>query len=464
MGVYSIFYAIYFVLTLIDRPVHMSILGKDLIFQYDNERSRIVFLSLVMNEQFYFALSAAFSLIYSILFLHDSNDTYITNIGDYSNSIIQYSSYSHLYSIFFIIGVSIIIYMLFYGYRINNDRIYRNFIRLNIISFFILYSSVLTLGVILPLFGIPTKLYSTSLFPLSVILFYVAILRYQFERADELNANLERKIEERTSELKDAYTLMVQSEKMASLGQFIAGIAHEINNPIAAVLASSQNIIICNDRIQASLKNSENVVTTNTEVQTIQKILNNSVSVVGEGAQRIANTVSKLKNFIKLDEANIQNVDVHQGLEEAVKLLEFEYRDRLEIVREFGLLPNLICNPRQLNQVWLNLLINAFEAQSEGDGIISITTSCNESAISVTITDQGDGIPDKFADKIFDPGFTTKNKGTGTGLGLAICYRIIQRHNGRIEVQTEEGNGASFTVYLPLDDSKPLKGRISENQ
>jgi len=265
-----------------------------------------------------------------------------------------------------------------------------------------------------------------------------------------MNINLEHKVEERTAELKETFARMVQSEKMASLGQLVAGVAHEINNPISAISSSQQSMTRSIEKLTSTLKPSKVETEQNSDVSLALKVLENTGNVISDGSKRIAEIVARLKSFAKLDEAELQNVNIHRGIDETLALLEHDFQDRIVVSREFGSIPNITCNPRQLNQVWLNLLINTSEAQQKGGGEIRISTSQLNGKIAVEIKDNGSGISKDDLKRIFDPGFTTKSKGTGTGLGLAICFQIVESHNGKIEVQSEVGNGTKFTVFLPV--------------
>jgi len=382
--------------------------------------------------------------------MHATTEATLTHMGSLPGLLVKYNSLGYILAIFVFIGVAKVIYYLFYAYRMNMNANYRNFIRLNIIAFIIIYGTSLTLGVILPLFDIPSQLYASSFFPIAVIIFYVAILRYQFARVDELNVNLERKVEERTAELKDAYTRMVQTEKMASLGQLVAGVAHEINNPIGAISSSQQSMSSSIEKLTKVMGKFTLDDKQNSNVNRSLEVLKKTSGIISNGSERIAEIVVRLKQFAKLDEAEQQKVNINDGIKETLALLEHDLQNRFIVKSEFADLPKINCNPRQLNQVWLNLIINAVEMQPAGGGEINIITSLSDNMISVEIDDDGPGISKTDSKRIFDPGFTTKSRGTGTGLGLAICYRIIEAHNGRIEVQSDGVKGTRFRVLLPI--------------
>jgi len=165
--------------------------------------------------------------------------------------------------------------------------------------------------------------------------------------------------------------------------------------------------------------------------------------------ERIVKIVRSLRNFARLDEAERKMADLHEGLESTLTLVHHETKNRIEVVRDFGDIPEIECFPDQLNQVFMNILVNAAHA-IEGKGKITITTRSNAGSVILTFLDTGKGISPENLVKIFDPGFTTKGVGVGSGLGLAICYRIVKEHGGRIEVQSELGRGSTFTITLPV--------------
>jgi signal transduction histidine kinase len=175
----------------------------------------------------------------------------------------------------------------------------------------------------------------------------------------------------------------------------------------------------------------------------------------------VINIVRRLKSFARLDEAELKTVDIHEGLEDTLILIHHELKHNITVVKNFGDVPPLSCFPGQLNQVFLNLLINSKQA-IKGKGTISITTFVKNNKTHIVIKDNGVGIPKEKLRRIFDPGFTTKGRGVGAGLGLSICYQIIQDHRGEIKVESVLGKGATFTVVLPMD-LKDILRRESQN-
>jgi len=173
------------------------------------------------------------------------------------------------------------------------------------------------------------------------------------------------------------------------------------------------------------------------------------VTVMARGAERTAAIVKDLRTFSRLGEANRKLVDLHEGLEVSLRLLESRWRDRITVHRDYGTLPSVECDPRQMNQVFMNLLGNACDAIA-GDGNVWITTRAENGAVTLVVRDDGVGIAPDVARRIFDPFFTTKEVGGGMGLGLAIAHGIVTAHGGCIDVESEPGRGATFRVVLPL--------------
>jgi len=259
-------------------------------------------------------------------------------------------------------------------------------------------------------------------------------------------------------DLKDAQSQLVQSEKMASLGMLVAGVAHEINTPLGAVMSMHDTLIRGVDKMKGFVASSSASKTTSKDnVQKTIDIINDADKVINIGNARIRQIVKRLKSFARLDEAEMQTVDVNECLEETIKLFKHALKDKVKLIKNFNNLPEVACYPAKLNQVFLNLLINSNQAIDK-EGEISINTYTENGNICITIIDNGEGIPKKSLDKIFDPGFTTKGVGVGTGLGLSISYRIIREHKGDISVESKEGEGSTFKITIPIDLESKIKG------
>jgi signal transduction histidine kinase len=179
-------------------------------------------------------------------------------------------------------------------------------------------------------------------------------------------------------------------------------------------------------------------------------VLENIGKINQTACERIVRIVRSLRTFARLDEAERKKVDVHDGLESTLTLVHHELKNRIEVVRDYTEIPEIECFPNQLNQVFMNMLVNAAQA-IEGKGKITISTRKGGDHITISFADTGTGISPKNLDRIFDPGFTTKGVGVGSGLGLPICFKIVEEHGGRIDVESELDKGTTFTVTLPIE-------------
>jgi signal transduction histidine kinase len=273
---------------------------------------------------------------------------------------------------------------------------------------------------------------------------------------DELQKTLE--------DLKQAQTQLVQSEKMASLGQLVAGIAHEINNPVNFISAGVDSLATNLEEIRQVIEiyhkvNESNVAEKLKEIEDLkQKVeykeaireINKLIESIKNGTIRTTEIVKGLRTFSRLDEDILKTADIHEGIDSTLILLRNKYKNRIEIVKNYGVLPQVECYPGQLNQVFMNILSNAVDAISE-KGKITICTSIEGNYVHISIKDSGHGIPESLKDKIFDPFFTTKGVGKGTGLGLSISQGIIEKHNGSIEVKSKPGEGTEFIIVIPVE-------------
>ena len=225
---------------------------------------------------------------------------------------------------------------------------------------------------------------------------------------------------------------LVNSEKMASIGQLVAGVAHEINTPVASIKSNNE---IAQKLISKLPDESRELLR---EINDIDK----------EAIARINGIVVSLRKFVRLDEAELQEADINKELDLTLDLLRHETKNRITITKNYGELPPVKCYPTQLNQVFMNILVNAIHA-IKGEGMITIGTSFAHKNLVVKIKDTGCGIKDPH--KIFDLGYTTKGVGVGTGFGLAISQKIIEKHNGKIDVKTKINEGSEFTITIPSE-------------
>jgi signal transduction histidine kinase len=287
-----------------------------------------------------------------------------------------------------------------------------------------------------------------------------------YEALIDLNERLEARVEERTAqlqaanvelaaayaELKAAEVHLVQSEKMASLGRLVAGVAHEINNPVSFI---ATNVAPLRRRIaQAASRAPAAAKAALAEAEEL-------AAIMGRGAARTAAIVKDLRTFSRLGEATRKRTDLGEALETTLRLLVPRWRGRIDIHRDYAPLPLVECDPAQLNQVLMNLLGNACDA-IQGNGNIWIETRVVGESVNITIRDDGRGIPAAIRDRIFDPFFTTKDVGNGMGLGLAITQSIVLGHDGAIDIESTEGRGTTCRVTLPIQPpAVPRGSRIS---
>ncbi|MEO0575483.1 MAG: ATP-binding protein [Pseudomonadota bacterium] len=268
--------------------------------------------------------------------------------------------------------------------------------------------------------------------------------------------------------LQEAQAQLVQSEKLASVGQLAAGVAHEINNPIGFIMSNLGTLNAyadvmaqlirgyqryardtAPDDTQTELLNELRKLEEDEDIEYVLEDLEGLLEDSIAGSKRVRDIVQGLKSFSRIDDAQVSDQDIHEGINSTLKVVANEIKYRCEVVKKFGDLPLIPCNLAQVNQVFMNLLINAAQAM-EGQGVIVITTSVEDDNALLVFEDNGVGIPRDKLGSIFDPFFTTKPIGTGTGLGLSISYGIIQEHGGSISVSSEEGVGTSFSIRLPL--------------
>jgi two-component system, NtrC family, sensor kinase len=278
-------------------------------------------------------------------------------------------------------------------------------------------------------------------------------LKQAFERLERSHQDLNQA----HTELKSAQSQLVQSEKMASLGQLTAGIAHEINNPINFVSASigpvRRNLehlrtvieeLICRVPRDERLSYRDDA-----EIDETLEELRQLIANIETGAGRTAEIVSSLRSFSRLDEGGQKCVDLHEGLEATLTILSGSMSEGIELVREYGDLPAVECYPGEINQVFMNILTNAIKA-IDGEGRVTIQTRVEGDRLLIAIADTGVGITPEVQSRIFEPFFTTRDVGQGKGLGLSIAWGIVEKHGGTIEVTSTPGSGSTFAVTLPI--------------
>lgn len=247
-----------------------------------------------------------------------------------------------------------------------------------------------------------------------------------------------KKLEKALSELRETQMQLINTEKMASIGQLVSGVAHEINTPLASISSNSKLI--------SKILSSDNI---SEEQLDILKELN---SIDNEATNRISNIVKSLKRFVRLDEAEFQEADINNEIDLTLKLIAHELKKNIQVVKNYSPLPPVLCSVNMLNQVFMNLLVNACHSIKEDmQGEITISTSVEDNNLIVKIKDNGCGIPQELQSKVFNVGFTTKKIGIGTGFGLSISKKIVELHKGSISFTSKEGVGTEFTVAIQLN-------------
>lgn len=279
---------------------------------------------------------------------------------------------------------------------------------------------------------------------------------------DELRRQKEE-LESTLRALQEAQAQLVQGEKMASLGQLVAGVAHEINNPLSYV---SNNLAVLDRDVReiagvmelyrrrfgpettAAIREAEERIDLDYTLGNLDRLLKSS----RQGLLRVREIVANLHDFSRLDEAQRKRVAPSEVVQATVEMVRYHVRQKnVELLVQLGPMPTIWCNPGQLNQVVLNILMNSIQAVPEGSTIrIEGDAMPDDQGVRLSIADDGPGIPEAIRGKIYDPFYTTKPQGVGTGLGLWISYNIVHDHGGRIDLETEVGQGTRFTIVLPL--------------
>jgi ligand-binding sensor domain-containing protein/signal transduction histidine kinase len=266
---------------------------------------------------------------------------------------------------------------------------------------------------------------------------------------------LEKQVAERTEELKETQAQLIQSAKMASLGDLVAGIVHEFNTPMGALNSSTDVSMRGLNKILDGLDgfNTLEELKENEEMQRAVSVLRENLLTSGDARERLGTIITRLKQFARMDSLTLQECDVNRGIESTLSVLHQEMEGRIHVVKEFGELPEIKCYPGELNQVFLNLIRNAVQA-IEGDGIITIRTWSSDTQVFIEIKDTGRGIEPERLKDLFELSFSRSQSRVKLGLGLAISYQVVSRHNGEIQVQSQRGKGSKFTIILPIDLQK----------
>jgi len=292
--------------------------------------------------------------------------------------------------------------------------------------------------------------------------------RFEVEKAEKdaeitrlKNVELKEKnlqLEQLLQDLQTAQVHLIQAEKMAVIGKLTAGITHEINTPVGALKSTMDTMSRCGAKINQILENSSTLaeVKNNGDYQKALKILKENRQVASSASERIIKVVTSLKNFTRLDEAEFEKADIHEGLDSTLTLIQHEIKDRVLVEQNYGDIPEIRCYPAEINQVFMTLLRNAAQA-IEQKGTIIIKTFSDENNVYVKISDTGKGMPSEKIRTLFELGFTTKDTRVGMGMGLINAYNIIQNHKGELKVESEVGKGSTFTIILRMDLKETFK-------
>lgn len=275
-----------------------------------------------------------------------------------------------------------------------------------------------------------------------------------------------RDLKEVNSKLSDAQSKLIQSEKLASIGQLAAGVAHEINNPIGFIFSNFGTLeqyledlfqmLDAYEQAEASVSDGAALarirsLKADLDIDYLKEDIPNLMRESRDGIQRVRKIVQDLKDFSRVDaRQEWESVDLHAGIDSTLNIVNNEIKYKADVVKHYGALPEVQCLPSELNQVFMNLLVNAAHAITAERGTITISTGVEGPNVWVEVADTGAGIAQENLKRIFDPFFTTKPVGKGTGLGLSLSYGIIQKHHGKITASSTPGSGTLFRITLPV--------------
>jgi len=278
---------------------------------------------------------------------------------------------------------------------------------------------------------------------------------------DMISGVLLNKIERSLEEQNRMISIIEQREKMANLGELVSGIAHEINNPLSFISSNLSNLkkfvqtilrlvhsisdTDLPESMKTSINNQKQAVNYDYIQQRVQHLIDRSLM----GTERMKRILMDIKTFSRMAGTELVKADINDSIDITVDLISFKFKDKINIVTDYGSIPEIECNIEKLNQVFMNIIINAIHA-IKMEGTIMIQTFEKDHHIFIQISDNGTGIPEDVLPHIFESFYTTKERGKGTGLGLSICQNIIKQHNGTIAVFSKLGEGTTFTISLPI--------------
>ena len=281
----------------------------------------------------------------------------------------------------------------------------------------------------------------------AAIVYFVKQLRKERDTVEEQN----RALEENMRLLRETQNQMIMQEKMASLGDLVAGVAHEMNTPLGAIGSTQDTMTRALDKLQQTLENtSSEEHKDNRTVQSLFKVLADANQVMADGTGRVSSIVNSLRQFAQLDEAEFQVANIHEGIDSTLTLLQSQLGENITLVKNYGDIKPVYCSPGQMNQVFMHLLKNALQA-IEKTGEINVSTFEEDDKVYVRISDTGVGISSAQLERIFDFDFHAADNRMKVGFGLSTAYRIIQDHNGEIQIESAVGKGTEVTISLPIE-------------
>ena len=269
-----------------------------------------------------------------------------------------------------------------------------------------------------------------------------------------------QRAERAAAELTTLRAQLVNSTRLVSLGNLVAGLVHEINTPMGALVSNHDVLHRALGRLQTILADERVDEDELQEVRKIVRALDEIIDVNTLAVQRMDDLVKNLRNFGRPDRSEVAWADLHEGLDSTLAIIRHELKG-IEVNRDYGELPPVLCRPQQVNQVFMNLLVNACQA-SPSDGRLTIRTRASGKNVVIAIADTGSGIPPQLQARIFEPGFTTKGGRVGMGMGLLISRQIVEEHGGAITVRSEPAHGSEFTVTLPIAPASLQRQTVNE--